>query len=71
VELTIDAKKCMGHARCYAVAPDLLTEDEEGFVAERGQVLSVSPELEDQAHDAVDACPEGAIAILKAAAPHA
>ena len=35
--LSIDADKCMGHGRCYSVAPDLLTDDEEGFVAQRGQ----------------------------------
>ena len=61
--LSIDADKCMGHGRCYAVAPDLLTDDEEGFVAQRGQTVEVPSGAEDQAQDAADACPEGAIAI--------
>jgi ferredoxin len=65
--LSIDADKCMGHGRCYTLAPDLLTDDEEGFVAQRGQVVAVPPGKEDQAHDAVAACPEGAIAIRQTA----
>lgn len=65
--ISIDADKCMGHGRCYAVAPDLLTDDEEGFVAERGQCWSIPDDLVGQAEDAADACPEGAIAVLAAA----
>jgi ferredoxin len=65
MKLDIDAKRCMGHARCYAMAPDLLTEDEEGFVAERGQVLDVPVGLEGQAEEAASACPESALAILR------
>ncbi len=59
--LSIDADKCMGHGRCYSVAPDLLTDDEEGFVAQRGQLVELPDELADQAQDAVFACPESAI----------
>ncbi|MFD1858354.1 ferredoxin [Aeromicrobium camelliae] len=65
--IEIDATKCMGHGRCYAVAPDLLTDDDEGFVAERGQRWEVPADLLDQAQEAVDACPEGAIAVSSAA----
>jgi len=65
--LSIDADKCMGHGRCYSVAPDLLTDDEEGFVAQRGQTVEVPDKLADQAQDAVFACPESAIAIRQTA----
>ena len=61
--LSIDADKCMGHGRCYTLAPDLLTDDEEGFVAQRGQTLHVPAGAEDQARDAADACPESAISL--------
>lgn len=61
--LSIDADRCMGHGRCYTVAPDLLSDDEEGFVAQRGQTVEIPAELAGQAQDAVDACPEGAIGI--------
>jgi ferredoxin len=59
--LTIDADKCQGHGRCYAVAPDLLTDDEQGFVAQRGTTFDVPDELLGEAEEAVDACPELAI----------
>lgn len=65
--LSIDADKCMGHGRCYSVAPDLLTDDDEGFVAQRGQTVEVPTELAGQAQDAVFACPESAISIRQTA----
>lgn len=65
--ISIAAEKCMGHGRCYAVAPDLLTDDDEGFVAERGTSWELSADQVGPAQDAADACPEGAIAILEAA----
>ena len=66
MRLHIDEKKCTGHARCYTTAVDLLTDDDEGFVAQRGSTIDVPPELEDQALDAADACPEGAIRAIPA-----
>lgn len=65
--IAIDADKCMGHGRCYAVAPDLLTDDDEGFVAERGRCWQIPDGLLGQAEEAADACPEGAISVLEAA----
>lgn len=67
MHIAIDEAKCMGHGRCYAVAPDLLSDDEEGFVAERGRCWEIPSELLGQAEDAADACPEGAIAIMETA----
>lgn len=61
MRLKIDADRCMGHGRCYSVAPDLLSDDEEGFVAQRGQTVEVPAGAEAQAVDAADACPESAI----------
>jgi ferredoxin len=65
--LRIDADKCMGHGRCYSVAAGLLSDDEEGFVAQRGQTIEVPDGLLAQAQDAADACPESAIGLLAAA----
>lgn len=65
--VSIDAAKCMGHGRCYAVADDLLSDDDEGFVAERGQSWEIADDLVGQAREAADACPEGAIALLDTA----
>ncbi len=61
MKLRVDADRCTGHGRCYALAPDVLTCDDEGFVTIRGSVVDVPPGLEDQAHDAAISCPEGAI----------
>lgn len=71
MRIQIDENMCVGHGRCYSVAPDLLTDDEEGFVAERGEPFEVAAEFEDQARDAVGACPEGAIRIFTEAPAHA
>ncbi|HEY8532637.1 MAG TPA: ferredoxin [Micromonospora sp.] len=65
MHISIDANRCMGHGRCYAVAPDLLSDDEEGFVAERGRSWEVPAELEASALNAADACPESAISIVQ------
>lgn len=61
--ITIDASKCQGHGRCYSVAPNLLSDDDEGYVAQRGQCWKVPSGLEGEAQEAVDACPEAAISI--------
>lgn len=69
--ISIDSGKCMGHGRCYTVAPDLLSDDEEGFVAQAGQTWEVPSELEGQAMEAAENCPEAAIAIMENRPAHA
>lgn len=66
MRLSIDADKCMGHARCYSTAESLLSDDEEGFVAERGRTIDVPATLVDEAREAARACPERAIVLLDA-----
>ena len=61
--ISIDSAKCMGHGRCYTVAPDLLSDDEEGFVAQSGQTWEVPDGLRAQAEEAAENCPEMAIAL--------
>jgi len=63
MKLTIDAAMCTGHGRCYSLAPDLLSYDDEGFVTERGTTVEVPVGMEASARDAALSCPEGAIAI--------
>jgi ferredoxin len=60
VKLTIDAERCTGHGRCYTVAPDLLTYDEEGFVSIRGHTIDVPEDQLDAAREAEMSCPEQA-----------
>jgi ferredoxin len=60
----IDSDKCQGHGRCYDLAGDVFTDDEEG----NGQVIGdgvVSPANEESARLAVANCPENAISIIE------
>jgi ferredoxin len=63
MKLTIDAAMCTGHGRCYTLAHDLLSYDDEGFVTERGTTVDVPAGQEDAAREAALSCPEGAITI--------
>lgn len=62
MRIKIDADKCEGHNRCYALAPELVDVDDYGTAAVIGDG-EVPPELEDKARLAVDNCPEFAITI--------
>ena len=63
MKMTIDGEMCTGHGRCYTLAPQLLSDDDEGFVVERGQAVDVPTDQEDAARHAALSCPEGAISI--------
>ena len=64
-ELAVDATRCMGHGRCYSVAPNLLSDDEEGFVTLRGSSMLIEDSQIAEAEEAVAACPEQAIALSR------
>jgi ferredoxin len=60
VKVTIDPAKCMGHGMCYALAPSVYTDDDEGY----GQVVgdcSVPAEHMEAARTGAANCPENAI----------
>jgi ferredoxin len=58
----VDPKKCQGHNRCYALAPELFDVDDEGYASEVNDGV-VPASLEDKARRAVANCPEYAISI--------
>jgi ferredoxin len=62
--LRLDAEKCQGHNRCYALAPELFDVDELGqsVLLVEGDVPA---ELQAKARLAVSNCPEHAISILE------
>jgi len=62
MHVKVDAEKCQGHNRCYALAPELFEVDDYGQATEIGDGL-VPTELEDKARLAVANCPEFAISI--------
>ena len=60
VKIAVDTAKCMGHARCNAVAPGAFDLDDDGYaVVTAGAVNVPLPQL----HNAAGSCPEQAIAV--------
>ena len=64
MRLSVDGPSCMGHGRCYQVAPDLLTFDDEGYVTIRDATMAVPVDQREAAEDAAGTCPEQAISLL-------
>ena len=62
MKIRIDPDKCQGHARCFALAPELFAVDDYGQASVI--VVVVPPELEDKARLAIANCPEYAIDII-------
>ncbi|MBJ7366851.1 MAG: ferredoxin [Ilumatobacteraceae bacterium] len=58
----VDAQKCQGHSRCYALAPELFDIDDYGNAHELNDGV-VPAGLEDRARLAQANCPEFAIII--------
>lgn len=65
MKLTVDGALCMGHGRCYRIAPDLLDYDDEGFVTIRDQTIEVPDEQVEAAEEAEGTCPEEAISLIR------
>jgi ferredoxin len=61
MKVRLDAERCVGHGRCYDLAPDVFGEDERGHC----RVLrgDVAREQAAQARVAVENCPEDALAL--------
>ena len=64
LRVKVDRERCQGHARCFALAPELFALDEFGNGRERGDG-SVAAGLEDKARLAQANCPELAIEIIE------
>lgn len=61
MKVLVDVARCMGHARCVAVAPEVFTLNSDGF---NDQPEWPVPEgQESQARRAVNACPERVLTI--------
>lgn len=61
MKVRLDQSKCVGHAQCYAVDPDLFPIDDSGY-----SVLvehEVAPGDEQLTRDGVAACPELALVL--------
>jgi ferredoxin len=65
VKITVDGARCHGHGRCYTLAPDLLTCDDEGYVTIRDKVIEVPDDQVTAAEEAEATCPEQAVSLLR------
>lgn len=65
MKVKIDDKLCTGHGRCWVVAKDIYKLDDNGYNAERGQIINVPVALEAAAKLGADKCPERAITIVE------
>ena len=68
MKVTVDGKLCTGHGRCYTVASQLFSPDDQGFSSVRDEVIQVPASLEDAARVAAGSCPEYAITLLEESA---
>jgi ferredoxin len=64
LKVSVQADRCQGHNRCYAIAPELFEVDELGNSKARGDG-TVAAALEDKARLAVKNCPELAIRLTQ------
>jgi ferredoxin len=61
VRVRVDADLCVGHGRCYALAPEVFGADEFGHAIVLEENLAAA--LEAQARMGAENCPEQAITI--------
>jgi ferredoxin len=61
MRVRVDGERCVGHGRCYEVAPEVFAEDERGHC--RVPRAQVPRELEPQARLGAGSCPEDAISV--------
>lgn len=59
MKVRLEQSKCVGHAQCYAVDPDLFPIDDSGYSIL--EPTEVTPENEQRVRDGVAACPELAL----------
>lgn len=61
MKVRVDAELCVGHGRCYALAPEVFGADDYGHC--EVLVADVDGELADQARVGAENCPERAITV--------
>lgn len=64
MRVVLDEQACVGHGRCYAVAPDVFDADDAGHCVVRVHDGKVPEALTAQARHGVANCPEGALAVV-------
>lgn len=64
MRVSVDSQLCVGHGRCYDVAPGLFEDDDEGYSVVKGDG-SVPPGQAEAALLAVRMCPERAVQLTE------
>jgi ferredoxin len=64
MRVELDRARCSGHARCFAVAPEVFDIDDDGFCLPPPDG-PLSPDLEAAARKGADACPENALRLAE------
>lgn len=59
MRVRVDAELCQGHARCWAICPEVFQLDAAGYAAAADE--RVPPGLDEAVREAAAACPERAI----------
>ena len=62
MRVQVDANRCEGHGRCYALAPEVFAPDDIGNAEVVGSG-TVDPALEQKARLAYENCPDRAIGL--------
>ncbi len=62
MRVRVDAERCQGHNRCFALAPELFEVDDYGTASAIGDG-EVPPELVERARLAEANCPERAVVL--------
>jgi ferredoxin len=68
MKVRVDADRCQGHNRCYAIAPDLFTVDDFG-IAHAASDDPIPGDREAAARRAALDCPEQAVVLEDDGAP--
>ncbi len=63
MKISVDRDRCVGHGRCYVLAPDVFQEDDRGHCLIASE--TVPPGLERQARTGAANCPEQTIEIVE------
>jgi ferredoxin len=64
LDLIVHSQRCVGHGRCYSLAPGLLTDDDQGYPSGRDEPIVVPDDQVPAARQAAAACPQGAVELL-------
>lgn len=64
MKVLVDSGSCMGHGRCYTIAPDVLDCDDEGYVTIRDEAIAWPEDQRALADEIAGSCPEGAISLI-------